>query len=70
MNDEALEVLRQVYDEIRPDLPWDIVEQCYRIERNYQFHEDRDVRLSKLQRLVTLAVEREMGETALGGTAS
>lgn len=67
MNDEALEVLRQVYNEIRPDLPWEIVEQCYRIERTYQFHEDRDVRLSNLQRLVTLAVDREMAEAAAEG---
>jgi hypothetical protein len=59
MNDDALEVLMEVYESIKPNLPKQLVEKCYRVEKTYQYEHDREVPLSDLRRLVTIAAEHE-----------
>jgi hypothetical protein len=61
---EALSVLREVFEQVKPNTPWDLIEKSYEIERHYQFDSDRDVAVSNLRRLVTQYVAREIDSTA------
>jgi hypothetical protein len=57
---DALEVLRQVYTELRPTAPWELILQCYEVERRYQFDVDRELALSQLRAAVTHSVGQEL----------
>jgi hypothetical protein len=64
---EALSVLREVFEQVKPNTPWDLIEKSYEIERHYQFDSDRDVAVSNLRRLVTQYVAGEIDSTAPEG---
>jgi hypothetical protein len=61
---EALSVLREVFEQVKPNASWELVEKSYEIERHYQFDSDRDVAVSNLRRLVTQHVADEIDATA------
>lgn len=56
---EALTVLREVFELIKPNIPWELVKSSYEIERQYQFDADREVAVSNLRRIVTQHVAEE-----------
>lgn len=62
--DEALEILKITYSNIRPPFSLDLLEECYRIERDTQYEHDREVPTDRLRKAVTIAVEKEFAETS------
>lgn len=67
--EEALAVLREIHASVAPDLPFRLVEDCYRIERRYQYERDPDLRLDALHRAVTVAVEDALREEGTGSSS-
>lgn len=60
MNDDTvLDVLREVYAKRPAEVPFDLVENCFRIEAKNLYERNRDVPLSYLRSLVTVFVEKE-----------
>ena len=59
-SDEARAALREAYDELGLDIPLRLVEDCYDIERRYQYEDDPDLRLDSIRRAVTVAVEEDL----------
>ena len=56
---DPLRVLKSVYEKIKPNIPWHLVEQCYLIERELQYEHDRDVAVDRLRKLVSVHAELE-----------
>ncbi len=56
---DPLHVLKGVYDKVKPNLPWHLVEQCYQIERELQYEHDRDVAVDRLRKAVSVHAELE-----------
>jgi hypothetical protein len=56
---EALAVLREVFEQVKPNIPWELIQSSYEVERHYQFDSDREVAVSNLRRLVTQHVTDE-----------
>ena len=56
---EAITVLREVFELVKPNIPWELVQNSYEIERHYQFDADREVAVSNLRRVVTQHVAEE-----------
>lgn len=56
---EAVTVLREVFEQVKPNIPWELVQSSYEVERHYQFDSDREVAVSNLRRLVTQHVTEE-----------
>jgi hypothetical protein len=56
---EALTVLREVFEQVKPNIPWELIQSSYEVERHYQFDSDREVAVSNLRRLVTQHVTHE-----------
>jgi len=56
---EALTVLREVFEQVKPNIPWELIQSSYEVERHYQFDSDREVAVSNLRRLVTQHVTDE-----------
>jgi hypothetical protein len=67
---EALSVLREVFEQVKPNTPWELIEKSYEIERHYQFDSDRDVAVSNLRRLVTQHVAGEIDSAGPEGEDS
>lgn len=61
---DPLNVLRDVYDRVSPNVPWSLVEQCYHIERELQYEHDRDVAVDRLRKVVSVHVELEFTQKA------
>ena len=61
--DEALQVLRQKYEEVDPDFPFALVKSCYSIERKFQYEREREVPLNEIRAQVTVVVENSMKES-------
>jgi hypothetical protein len=60
MNDETiLSVLREVHSKRSGEVPFDLVEKCFRIEASNLYERNREVPISYLRKLVTLFVEKE-----------
>jgi len=54
---DALQVLKGVYDKVKPNVPWHLVERCYEIERDLQYEHDRDVAVDRLRKVVSVHAE-------------
>jgi len=61
---DPLRVLKGVYEKVRPNLSWHLVEQCYEIERGLQYEHDRDVAVDRLRKLVSVHAEIELKKEA------
>lgn len=62
MNDETiLGVLREVHAKKPAEVPFDLVESCFRVEASNLYERNREVPISYLRKLVTLFVEKESG---------
>lgn len=59
-SDNALEVLRHLLREGSFALPETLVEECYAVERQYQYDRDRVVPLNHLRRLVEAEAGRQL----------
>jgi hypothetical protein len=60
MNDDTiLDVLREVHSKRPGEVPFELVESCFRIEARNLFERNREVPISYLRKLVTLFVEKE-----------
>lgn len=57
--DHALDVLLAVRAQIAPDLPEELLRQCYAIQKQFQFDRDEQLPLVHTRRLVEGFVERE-----------
>lgn len=57
---EAINVLRLMYEEAHVDFPFDLVEQCLRIEQEYQYADEREVPMERIRKLVSLFVDWEL----------
>lgn len=57
--DHALEVLLAVRARIAPELPEELLRQCYAIQKQFQFDRDEQLPLVRTRRLVEGFVERE-----------
>lgn len=51
--DHGLSVLKEIYDRSPRRIPWSLVESYYRILRHYQYEDDRDIPMNRLQALVS-----------------
>jgi hypothetical protein len=51
--DHGLAVLKEIYDRAPRRVPWRLVEDYYAILRQYQYEEDRDIPMNRLQALVS-----------------
>jgi hypothetical protein len=65
--DHALAVLLEVRTRVAPDLPEDLLRQCYAIQKQFQFDRDEQLPVVHTRKLIEAHVERE-AERA-GGTA-
>ena len=59
---DPLKVLKGVYDKVKPNLPWHLVEQCYQIERELQYEHDRDVAVDRIRKVVSVHAELEFNK--------
>jgi hypothetical protein len=62
--DHALTVLLKVRAQVTPDLPEDLLRQCYAIQNRFQFDRDEQLPIVHTRRLVEGYVEREAGQRA------
>jgi hypothetical protein len=60
MNDNPLHVLRDVHAASTSEVPFDLVEKVYNVEREYQYEEDPHIRHTAIRTIVTLAVDEIM----------
>lgn len=60
--DHGLDALLAVRAQIAPDLPEDLLRQCYGIQRQFQFDRDEQLPIVHTRRLVEGFVEREAAE--------
>jgi hypothetical protein len=69
--DHGLAVLKEIYDRAPRRIPWRLVEEYYAILRQYQYEEDRDIPMSRLQALVSALSDSEAydNESPEGGAA-
>ncbi len=58
--DDGITVLRSIYDHLKPDIPWSLVESCYASERCHQYESDREMVLSEIKTLVTQFVSTKL----------
>jgi hypothetical protein len=56
---DPLQVLKGVFEKVKPNLPWHLIEQCYSIERELQYEHDRDVAVDRLRKVVSVHTELE-----------
>ena len=61
---DALIVLEEIYNQVKPNAPWSLIKKAYVIERENQFDRDRDVAISDLRRLVDQHVADELSTQA------
>jgi hypothetical protein len=59
---DPIKVLKGVYEKVKPNLPWHLVEQCYHIERDLQYEHDRDVAVDRLRKVVSVHAELEFNK--------
>jgi len=57
--DHALEVLLAVRAQVAPELPEELLRQCYAIQKQFQFDRDEQLPIVRTRRLVENFVERE-----------
>lgn len=57
--DHALEVLLAVRAQVAPELPEDLLRQCYEIQKQFQFDRDEQLPIVRTRRMVESLVERE-----------
>ena len=61
---DALTVLEEIYNQVKPNAPWNLIQRAYTIERENRFDQDRDVAMSGLRRLVNQHVADELSAQA------
>jgi hypothetical protein len=64
-SDHALEVLLEVRSKVAPECPEELLRQCFKIQRQFQFDRDDELPLVHTRRLVEGFVEREGENKAL-----
>lgn len=57
---DALAVLEEIYNQLKPNAPWSLIQRTYAIERQNQFDRDRDIAISDIRRLVNQHVAEEL----------
>lgn len=57
--DHALEVLLAVRAQVAPELPEELLRQCYAIQKQFQFDRDEQLPIVRTRRLIEGFVERE-----------
>lgn len=67
--DHALAVLLEVCEHIAPELPEDLLRQCYAVQKQFQFDRDEQLPLVHTRRLIEGYVEREAEREAEGRDA-
>ena len=59
---EPLDVLKKVYEQLRPKASWQLVAEFYEIEREFQYAEDHGPAIERLKRLVSSHAELELAK--------
>lgn len=62
--EHALEVLSAIREAQTPELPAELLSQCYAIQEEFQFERDGQVPIDRTRRLVESQVASELGRTA------
>jgi hypothetical protein len=60
-DDEALAVLRQVFELLTPaGIPWAVVERCYLVQRKHQYEADRELAVNEMRTIIASCVENDI----------
>lgn len=61
MSDAAQDALREAFDKLPRDIPWQLVQKCYQVEVEYLHDRDRENAVDDLKRAVAIFVDHELG---------
>lgn len=62
-SDHGLSVLLSVRERISPSLPSSLVEHCYKVQREHQYTQDKQVPLSMTRKIIEQYVKRTLSES-------